>query len=74
MPCATMFLNLLSQVGRLTSVSVLAEAYHLSHQTVMPFSWVLAQNALRHHGHGRLSLLYQTPPRNVKPYFVITRL
>jgi hypothetical protein len=29
MPCAAMFLNLLSQVGHLTAISVLAEAYHV---------------------------------------------
>lgn len=53
-------LNLLSQVGHLTDVWVLAQAYHLLHQKLMPKGWVLAQNALRHHAHGRLGLLYQT--------------
>jgi len=54
MPCATMFLNLLSQVGRLTSLLGLGRSLSPKDQTVMPFSWVLAQNALRHHGHGRV--------------------
>ena len=53
-------LNLLSQVGHLTDAQVLANAYHLRHQKSMPERWVLAQNALRHHAHGRLDLLYQT--------------
>lgn len=43
MPCAAMFLNLLSQVGRLTVESVLAEAYHLISRRVTPEVWVLAQ-------------------------------
>ncbi len=36
MPCAAMFLNLLSQVGRLTVDSILAEAYHLITRRVTP--------------------------------------
>lgn len=43
MPCVAMFLNLLSQVGRPTDGSVLAEAYHLINRRLTPETWVLAQ-------------------------------
>lgn len=60
MPCAAMFLNLLSQGGNLTDISVLANAGLSPQQQTFDFhKGSVGSNALRHHGHSRLYLLYQ---------------
>jgi hypothetical protein len=54
MPCVRAILNLLIAGGYPVSTSVLAQAYHIRTKPLDPIFWVLAQNCLRHHAHGRM--------------------
>jgi hypothetical protein len=70
MPCATMFLNLLSQGGNLTDILVLANAGLSPQQQTFDFhKGSVGSNALRHHGHSRLGSVIPDGQYDVKSFF-----